>query len=70
MGVCLESDAEVTLVSDDNGGSGGSEVFAVGGVCFVEGKGVGWCGGGGGVVCVVLVFTICGCWMLCTISRS
>ena len=42
MGVCLESDAEVMLVSDDNGGNGGSEVFAVGGVSFVDGQGVGW----------------------------
>ena len=42
MGVCLESDAKVTLVLDDNGGSGGSEVFVVGGVNFVDGQGVGW----------------------------
>ena len=41
MGVCLESDAEVTLVSDDNGGSGVSVVFVVDGVSFVDGQGVG-----------------------------
>ena len=41
MGVCLESGAEVTLVSDDDGGSGGSEVFAIGGVGFVDRQGVG-----------------------------
>lgn len=70
MGVCLGSGAEVTLVLDDDGGSGGSEVLAIGGVSLANGQGVGRCGGGGGVVCVVLVLTVCGCWMLCTLAQS
>ena len=68
MGVCLGSDAEVTLVSNDDGGDDGSEVLAIGGVGFVNERGVGRWGGGGGVVCVVLVLTVCGCWMLCTLA--
>ena len=36
MGVCLGSDAEVTLVSNDDGGGDGSEVLAIGGVGFVN----------------------------------
>nr|POE65439.1 hypothetical protein CFP56_49522 [Quercus suber] len=39
--VCLKSGAKVMLVSDDDGGNGGSEVFAIGGVGFVDGQGVG-----------------------------
>ena len=70
MGVCLGSGAKVTLVSDDDGGGGGFKVLAIDGVSFVKGQGVGRWGGGGGVVCVVLVLTVCGCWMLCTLARS
>ena len=70
MGVCLGSDAEVTLVSNNDGDGDGSEVLAIGGVGFVNERGVGRWGGGGGVVCVVLVLTVCGCWMLCTLARS
>lgn len=42
VGVCLGSGAKVTLVSGDDGGGGGFEVLAIGGVGFVNEHGVGW----------------------------
>lgn len=70
VGVGLGGGAKVTLVSDDDGGGGGFEVLAIGGVGFANEDGDGRWGGGGGVVYVVLVFTICGCWMLCILAHS
>ena len=38
----MGSGAKVTLVSNDDGGSGGFEVLAIGGIDFVNRYGVGW----------------------------
>ena len=43
MGVCLGNGAEVTLVLDDDSGSNGSKVLAIGGVSFANRQGVGRC---------------------------
>lgn len=58
------------MESDDGRGGGGFGLCCAGGVGFTDGEGVGRWVGGGGVGCVVLVFTTCGCWILCVLALS